>query len=66
MPTAYLVDRPTSDAIRAYVKNGGTVVMTGYSAKVDATGKWFDTPLPGGLTDVFACGPTPSTAPTRH
>lgn len=53
MPTAYLVDRPTSDAIRAYVKNGGTVVMTGYSAKVDATGKWFDTPLPGGLTDVF-------------
>ncbi|MGU3316951.1 beta-galactosidase [Sphingomonas sp. M6A6_1c] len=53
MPTAYLVDQPTSDAIRAYIKNGGTVVMTGYSAKVDVTGKWFDTPLPGGLTDVF-------------
>jgi beta-galactosidase len=27
--------------------------MTGYSAKVDETGKWFNTPLPGGLTDVF-------------
>jgi beta-galactosidase len=27
--------------------------MTGYSAKVDETAKWFDTPLPGRLTDVF-------------
>jgi len=28
-------------------------VMTGYSAKADETGKWFETPLPGRLTDVF-------------
>ena len=27
--------------------------MTGYSAKVDETGKWFETPLPGRLADVF-------------
>jgi beta-galactosidase len=53
LPSAYLIDRETADAIRRYVANGGTVVMTGYSAKVDETGKWFETPLPGRLTDVF-------------
>ena len=53
LPSAYLMDQKTADAIRYYVAKGGTVIMTGYSAKVDATGKWFGTPLPGGLTDVF-------------
>ena len=53
LPSAYLMDRETADAVRRYVANGGTVVMTGYSAKVDETGKWFETPLPGRLTDVF-------------
>jgi beta-galactosidase len=53
LSSAYLIDKPTADAVRRYVANGGTLVMTGYSAKVDATGKWFGTPLPGGLTDVF-------------
>ena len=53
LPSAYLMDQETADAIRRYVANGGTVVMTGYSAKVDETGKWFETPLPGRLTDVF-------------
>jgi beta-galactosidase len=27
--------------------------MTGFSAKVDEHGQWFDTPLPGRLSDVF-------------
>jgi beta-galactosidase len=53
LPSAYMMDRETADAVRHYVANGGTVVMTGYSAKVDETGKWFETPLPGRLTDVF-------------
>jgi beta-galactosidase len=53
LPSAYLMDRETADAVRHYVANGGTVIMTGYSAKVDETGKWFETPLPGRLTDVF-------------
>jgi len=53
LPSAYLMDKETADAVRRYVANGGTVVMTGYSAKVDETGKWFETPLPGRLTDVF-------------
>jgi beta-galactosidase len=53
LSSAYLMDKAMTAAVRRYVANGGTVIMTGYSAKVDATGKWFDTPLPGGLTDVF-------------
>jgi beta-galactosidase len=53
LPAAYLMDRESAEAVRNYVANGGTVVMTGYSAKVDESGKWFDTPLPGRLTDVF-------------
>jgi beta-galactosidase len=53
LPSAYIVDRKIADAVRNYVAKGGTVIMTGYSAKVDETAKWFDTPLPGRLTDVF-------------
>jgi beta-galactosidase len=53
LPSAYMMDKETAEAVRRYVANGGTVIMTGYSAKVDETGKWFETPLPGRLTDVF-------------
>lgn len=53
LPATYVMDKPTTEAIRHYVANGGTVIMTGYSAKVDETGKWFETPLPGRLSDVF-------------
>ncbi|MHA6720415.1 beta-galactosidase [Sphingomonas sp. RS6] len=53
LSSAYLMDQQTSDAVRSYVEKGGTVIMTGYSAKVNETGKWFATPLPGRLTDVF-------------
>ncbi len=53
LSSAYLIDDATAAAVRHYVANGGTLIMTGYSAKVDATGKWFNTPLPGRLTDVF-------------
>jgi len=53
LPSAYVMDEPTATAVRDYVANGGTVIMTGYSAKVDETGKWFESPLPGRLSDVF-------------
>ena len=36
------MDQATAEAVRSYVANGGTVIMTGYSAKVDETGKWFE------------------------
>jgi beta-galactosidase len=53
VPGQYLMDAKSADAIRRYIENGGTVVMTGYSAKTDEHGQWFNTPLPGQLTDVF-------------
>src|SRR6185437_16602358 len=53
VPADYVMDAPSAAALRDYVSNGGTVLMTAYSAKVDEHGNWFDTPLPGRLSDVF-------------
>ena len=53
VPAEYLMDTASADAIRNYVRKGGTVIMTAMSAKVDETSQWFDTPLPGQLSDVF-------------
>ena len=53
LPADYLMDIASADAIRNYVRQGGTVIMTAFSAKVDETNQWFDTPLPGRLSDVF-------------
>jgi len=53
IPADYVMDVASADAVRAYVRNGGTVLMTAYSAKVDEHGLWFDSPLPGRLSDVF-------------
>jgi beta-galactosidase len=53
VPGLYVMDERSAAAIRRYVKNGGTVVMTAFSAKVDEHNQWFDTPLPGRLDDVF-------------
>jgi len=53
VPGLYVMDERSAAAIRRYVKDGGTVVMTAFSAKVDEHSQWFDTPLPGRLEDVF-------------
>ena len=53
VPGDYLMDQASADNIRTYVKNGGTVIMTAFSAKVDEHNQWFNTPLPGRLSDVF-------------
>jgi len=53
VPADYMMDAASAKAIREYVSNGGTVLMTAFSAKVDEHGQWFDTPLPGRLSDVF-------------
>jgi beta-galactosidase len=53
VPADYLMDAAGAEAIRKYVSNGGTAIMTAFSAKVDETNQWFDTPLPGRLSDVF-------------
>jgi len=53
VPADYVMDEASANALRAYVSDGGTVVMTAFSAKVDEHGQWFDTPQPGRLSDVF-------------
>ncbi|MGA2672036.1 MAG: beta-galactosidase [Terracidiphilus sp.] len=53
VPADYVMDAASAKALRAYVSGGGTVLMTAFSAKVDEHGQWFDTPLPGRLSDVF-------------
>jgi beta-galactosidase len=53
VPADYLMDAASAEAIRNYVRNGGTVIMTAMSAKVDENNQWFDTPQPGRLSDVF-------------
>ena len=53
IPADYVMDAASAKAIRDYVSGGGTVLMTAFSAKVDEHGQWFDTPLPGRLSDIF-------------
>jgi beta-galactosidase len=53
VPADYVMDAASASALRNYVNGGGTVLMTAYSAKEDEHAQWFDTPLPGRLSDVF-------------
>jgi beta-galactosidase len=53
VPALYVMDEASAKAIRDYVSGGGTVLMTGYSAKEDEHAQWFETTLPGRLNDVF-------------
>ena len=53
VPGHYVMDEKSAAAIRRYVEAGGTVIMTAYSAKADEQAQWFNTPLPGRLSDVF-------------
>lgn len=53
VPGMYLLDAASTANLRKFVAEGGTVIMTAQSAKVDERNQWHDTPLPGGLTDVF-------------
>jgi len=53
VPGLYLLDQAAARNLRQFVSNGGVVIMTAYSAKVDEHNQWYGTPLPGGLTDVF-------------
>ena len=53
VPGMYLLDKASAGALRSFVADGGTVIMTAYSAKANEHNQWYATPLPGGLTDVF-------------
>jgi len=64
------MDSASADAVRNYVRNGGTAIMTAMSAKVDENDQWFDSPLPGRLSDVFGIRTSefyrPSTPPEMN
>jgi len=53
VPGVAIMDEITANKIRAYVKNGGTVIMTSNSAIIDTTGQVFKSTRPGMLNDVF-------------
>jgi beta-galactosidase len=53
LPGMYLLDQASTEAVRQFVAEGGTVVMTAQSAKANDNNQWHATPKPGGLTDVF-------------
>jgi beta-galactosidase len=53
IPGVAVMDEATATKVRDYVKNGGTVIMTGNSAIVDESGKVFSSTRPGLLSDVF-------------
>jgi beta-galactosidase len=53
LPGYTVMDQQTADKIREYVKNGGTVIMTGYSDIVDIHGQVFTSIHPGLLNDLF-------------
>jgi beta-galactosidase len=53
IPGVTLMDPMTAKKIRDFVYNGGTTVMTSYSAVVDTTNKVFTSTRPGLLDDVF-------------
>jgi len=53
VPGITVMDPKTAQKIRDYIYNGGTVVMTSYSAVVDTTNQVFSSTRPGLLNDVF-------------
>ncbi len=53
VPGITVMDPKTAQKIRDYIYNGGTVVMTSYSAVVDSSNQVFSSTRPGLLNDVF-------------
>lgn len=53
LPSYVMMSEEEADAVRKYVADGGTVIMTAYSATVDEHNQVFATPRPGRLSDVF-------------
>ena len=53
VPGVTVMDETSANKIRDFVRGGGTVVMTGYSAMLDEYNQVFSTTLPGRLSDVF-------------
>jgi beta-galactosidase len=53
VPGVALMDAATADNIREFVRKGGAVIMTGYSAMLNEHGQVYSSALPGRLSDIF-------------
>lgn len=53
IPGVAVIDPLAAKKIRDYIKDGGTAIMTSYSAVVDTTSQVFASTRPGLLSDVF-------------
>lgn len=53
IPAHNVMTKQMANTVRSFVEKGGTVIMTGYSAIVDETGKVCSVSRPGYLDDVF-------------
>ena len=53
IPGEIMIEKEGAENIRQFVKNGGTVIMTAYSATIQENGTVFNIPRPGNLADVF-------------
>ncbi|REJ05739.1 beta-galactosidase [Microbacterium bovistercoris] len=52
-PNLYILEQPQADALRAFVENGGHLVVGPFSGVVDATEKVHDGGAPGPLRDLL-------------
>jgi beta-galactosidase len=64
VPGMYLLDAASTANLRKFVAEGGTVIMTAQSAKVNDHNQWHDTPRPAASPMSSACGPK-LTTPAR-
>lgn len=53
LPNHVIMTEEMAETVRSFVKEGGTVIMTGYSAVVDDTDTVITSTHPGYLSDVF-------------
>lgn len=53
LPEYVLMSEEEAEAVRTFTAEGGTVIMTAYSATVDEHNQVFGLPRPGRLEDVF-------------
>ena len=53
VPNQNIMNKKAAETIREYVRNGGTVIMTGTSSYMDENSRVFTEQRPGRLSDVF-------------
>ncbi|WP_051250449.1 beta-galactosidase [Paenibacillus harenae] len=66
VPGHCIMDEESANSIRSFVEQGGTVIMTAYSAKVDEHNRVFGTTMPGRLSDVFGIRSNAFERPIYH